>query len=422
VLPLMPALKGSLTGVEDAARKAGQAAKERLADGLSKASDVMDQLSRVAEMSGHKTTAALLSTASATAKAFASGGPWAAAIAFASGMLTTFADKLFKIEGKKVNDLRDAFVSAAGGIDTLNRQAVAAGTTLDALLRAKTVKDYEAAVAALNTKLEKTAALQGELATLQQQFADRSIMDWKRAEELIVKYGGTLENLGVQFMAAKQAASWKEVWDDWQTLIDMGADVSGVLVSMQDEIQALVQESMRIGTDIPAQFKPLIEDLIRTGGLFDASGKAITDITQLKFGAPLVSEVDKIVLAIDKLVAALTDHLIPTIGKIPSQVRVKVGYDYDPFAPPDAGEGGWGQMPEFAAGGMGNFGAGTLAMLHGKEAIVPLDRPSRVGQMLSGAAAVSMAGVERRLDAFMAMLPGAVARATRDALLTTGRV
>jgi hypothetical protein len=202
----------------------------------------------------------------------------------------------------------------------------------------------------------------------------------------------------------------------------MGADVSGVLVSMQDEIQALVQKSMRIGTDIPAQFKPLIEDLIRTGGLFDASGKAITDITQLKFGAPLVSEVDKIVLAIDKLVAALTDHLIPTIGKIPSQVRVKVGYDYDPFAPPDAGEGGWGQMPEFAAGGMGNFGAGTLAMLHGKEAIVPLDRPSRVGQMLSGAAAVSMAGVERRLDAFMAMLPGAVARATRDALLTTGRV
>jgi len=42
--------------------------------------------------------------------------------------------------------------------------------------------------------------------------------------------------------------------------------------------------------------------------------------------------------------------------------------------------------------------------------------------MLSGAAAVSMAGVERRLDALMTMLPSAVARATRDALLTTGRV
>ena len=183
------------------------------------------------------------------------------------------------------------------------------------------MKDYEAAVAALNTKLERTAQLQGELAGLQQQLADRQVLDWQRAQELIEKYGGTLGNLGQAFTDAKTAANWKDIWDDWQTLIDMGADVGGVLVSMKDEISALVQESIRVGTEIPAQFKPLIEELIRTGQLVGANGEAITDLGQLKFGAPLVSEVDKIIKKIDELIQALTTGLV---GAFEAVGRVRV--------------------------------------------------------------------------------------------------
>jgi hypothetical protein len=267
---------------------------------------------------------------------------------FASGLLTTFADKLFKTEGKKVNDLRDAFVSAAGGIGELNRKAVAAGITLDALLKAKTVKDYEAAIAALNTKLEKTAALQGELAGLQQQLADRSVMNWKTAEEAAGRYGITLEALGPKFSGAKLHDDFLSLWNDWQTLIDMGADAGGVLAGMSDEISGFVQRSIALGTEVPEQFRTLIEELIRTGQLLDANGDAITDMSAIKFGPPLVSEVDKIITAIDKLIAALTDHLIPTIGKIPSQLRIKVGYDYEDYEPR---EGGGRSAVPMAAGG-----------------------------------------------------------------------
>jgi hypothetical protein len=277
-----------------------------------------------------------------------------------------------KSEGRKVNDLRDAFISAAGGLAALNAKAAAAGTTLNALLRASTVKDYEAAVAALNAKLERTAQLQGELAGLQQQLADRQVMDWQRAQELIEKYGGTLGNLGQAFTDAKTAANWKSIWDDWQTLIDMGADVGGVLVSMKDEISALVQESIRVGTEIPAQFKPLIEELIRTGQLLDANGEAITDIGQLKFGAPLVSEVDKIIAKIDELIQALTTGLVGAFESV-GRVRlptVKIPYEFE--ATNELPEGGR-PTPSFASGsgGFRNFGAGTLAMLHGYEAVVP---------------------------------------------------
>ena len=278
--------------------------------------------------------------------------------------------KLLKTEGKKVNDLRDAFINAAGGIEALNRKAVAAGMTLDALLKAKTVKDYEKAVAALNEELARTAELQGELAGLQAQLASRQVMDWQKAQELIEKYGGTLGNLGQQFTDAKAAADWKSIWDDWQTLIDMGADVGGVLVSMKDEIEKLVQTSLRIGTEIPAQFKPLIEELIRTGQLFDENGKAITDIAQLKFGAPLVSEVDKIIAKIDELISALTDHLIPALGSIPDKVNIKVGYEVDDFPDiPGRDRGGEG----YASGTHGqflDFGAGTLVTLHGRERVM----------------------------------------------------
>jgi hypothetical protein len=268
------------------------------------------------------------------------------AIGAGVGAIAGFASSLFggNKEYKDVKAQRAEFEQSFGGVDammakisqayaTLGRSGKEAEAAIQNLWQAKDAKAYEAAVTQINAALAKA----NDLAGLQQQLADRQVMNWQTADELITKYGGTLGNLGQQFVAAKQQASFKEVWDDWQTLIDMGADVGGVLFSMKDEIGALVGESMRIGTEIPEQFKPLIEELIRTGQLFDDNGTKIEDISKLKFGAPLKSESDELKDAILELVKAFKDQLLPTIAGIPRNVDVKVGYKYEDYRPPKAG-------------------------------------------------------------------------------------
>jgi hypothetical protein len=55
----------------------------------------------------------------------------------------------------------------------------------------------------------------------------------------------------------------------------MGADIGGVLSTMADEISTLVQTSIRMGTEIPENMRPYIEELARSGQLLDENGEKI---------------------------------------------------------------------------------------------------------------------------------------------------
>lgn len=64
-------------------------------------------------------------------------------------------DKLFKTQGKRVNDLRDQIVLTAGGIGALNEKAVAAGVSLDRLLAARNEQDLQIAVIELENAFKR---------------------------------------------------------------------------------------------------------------------------------------------------------------------------------------------------------------------------------------------------------------------------
>lgn len=276
----------------------------------------------------------------------------------------------------QIKKLQAELLTTYGSLEAIARAGGDAGRELVAAWGDRSqagLKHFQELLDIFNGKVSDSRK---ELADLQATLQDRTVMDWEKAKEVIEKYGGTLDTLGEKFTAAKLAADWKSIWDDWETLIDMGADVGGTLDAMKEEIGNLVNESLRIGTEIPEQFKPLIEELIRTGKLFDENGDAITDISKLKFGPPLVSEVDKIIAAIDRLIEALTVD-VPNAFETATNVRVpvvKIPYEYENTGSYDPTQGGSQPTPQYAEGTKGqyvDFGKGTLVTLHGWEAIVP---------------------------------------------------
>lgn len=86
-------------------------------------------------------------------------GPWGAVVGAGVGALVGWVRGANAAE-KQMNKTRQAFVDGAGGLDLLNQHAHAAGTTLDAVLSAKTPEEYKAALDALNMSFETLAATQ----------------------------------------------------------------------------------------------------------------------------------------------------------------------------------------------------------------------------------------------------------------------
>lgn len=264
-------------------------------------------------------------------------------------------------ETKQVNDLRDAYIAAAGGLGALNAQAVAAGANLDAMLKARTMRTWEDALTRLNASLTQYKNTQDEIAGNQAQLAALQaslVPTWEDMAQTASNFGISLDALGPAFQQLKQTDVATDLINAFDQLTRGGADVGGVLYGMRDELSQFVQDSIRLGTEIPSNLQPLILELQRSGNLTDANGKKFKDLSGLKWGAPVATEGDKITTAIETLVGKI-DALITKLNTdlaqaastgaagvtdalngIPSDVTIGVRYTYNDYDPNRGNAGG----------------------------------------------------------------------------------
>lgn len=269
--------------------------------------------------------------------------------------------KLFDDPEKKINPIREAFVQMHGGLDALNVKAAAAGVTLAALLDAKNPKAYEQAIKDLNAAFE---------------FQAKSM---QTLEDTAKKYGLSLEELGPAWARAELDKKAQELFRDFKVLTAGGVDIDVVITKMGQSMNAFVVEALKTGSEIPAAMAPMLQRMVELGLLVDKDGKAITNLDDagIKFSETMTEGFSRVVAEVQKLTEAIArglglslDDTIKKIGKIPAKIPVEIHYRETgdvPDAPeaPEAPEG-------FAhgSGGLRNFGRGTRAILHGKEAVL----------------------------------------------------
>lgn len=304
--------------------------------------------------------------------------------------------KLFGSEGKKTNDIRDQMIAAAGGIDVLAEKARQAGTSVDGILKAGKVKDFEAAWASLTSTIGA--------------FTNEQEADAQRLTAAISKYGFTFEQAGAAFQKQELDKQAKDLIEDWRVLVGSGIDLTLVNDKMSGAINEYLQTALRVGQEIPNAFRPILQKMLEQGTLTDEAGGAITDMEAagIHFSETMTQGFDRVVLKLDELIAKLiaAGTAMESLGSPSLSV---------PEAP-TFGEPSTVELTPFRSG-TGNryvdFKDGTPVMLHGREKITP-----------EGAETGGSSDLAQRFDAFSDDLRRALQRMPIDmmnVLLTSGR-
>jgi TP901 family phage tail tape measure protein len=242
-----------------------------------------------------------------------------------------------------------------------------------------------------------------------------------RMREVAQRFGVDLQALGPAFDQQQLRAQMNEVIEGF-TLMDLGGAQTGVILTgLKDEINAIVNDSIKLGVDIPENMRPWIAELIRTGQLTDENGEKITDISQIKFGDPIKTQWEEISSAL-KAAADTLAQIAATLAAIPTNREVTVTTrhvsTYESQGEPTGREEG------YAVGTIGmtgswfrDFGAGRQVTLHGREAVVREDQAADFAR----AHGAGDAGALARIEKLLRDQPRQMALAVQNAVALGGR-
>lgn len=156
-------------------------------------------------------------------------------------------------EGKQVNRQRDEFLAAQGGWQKLHQQLAAAGNEglMQKIFDAKTLAGFNAVMNEATGLLGLHSQAQSELNAA--------------AEKYGLVTQNQIEMQGLQLL--------KE-----HDLLETQFQSADVLAKMAPGINEYVQQALKAGQLIPANFKPILEQMASLGLLTDASGQAVDDL------------------------------------------------------------------------------------------------------------------------------------------------
>lgn len=264
-------------------------------------------------------------------------------------VMSKLASKLFNDPEKQINPIRQAFVNAAGGIEMLNLRAHDAGITLDHLLDARTPEAYKRAIDELNAAFE---------------FQDKAM---QTLNETVKKYNFTNEQIGPTLQRQELGKKFEELFQDYKVLQAGGVDQVAITQQMSQAVSKYVQDARRMGIEIPAAMRPMLENFAANGDLIDENGNAITDVTAygVTFAESMTESVAKIIASVQQLVDAIERGLGAAIRNIPQPViNGRVKWEVDPVPGGGGGRDGYEDTPRaepfpMALGGAG-FAAGPM--------------------------------------------------------------
>lgn len=307
--------------------------------------------------------------------------PYGAAIGFAAGALRGFFNEAAKKQ--ELTNLKDEIQASAGGLQFLAERAEHAGAAM-ALIEFRNAETGGAVEAAVN---KMNAAFQ---------FQDEAM---KLVISTAEKYGFTLEQLGPAFRRQELDKQAMQLYQDWQVLNQSGLETVEITNAMADSVNEYVKRSIAMGVEVPSAMRPMLEQMAKSGELLDENGEKITDLEEsgISFALTMSDGFKVMVNEVKKLTDAITRGLGLAIADIPRDIKIKGTLDVETVVkPPSGGEPApsqphGGDVPEFerGSGGFRNFGAGTPAILHGWEAVVPREDAGAFATVTGGGSSSS---------------------------------